>query len=62
MKKLTYIRPEMTIVTVELQQMIAFSGGDQTENITITEDQDMGDLVNQARGDFGFSDDGLGDW
>ena len=35
MKKKEYMTPETVVETVVLQQMIAFSGGDQTNNVVI---------------------------
>ena len=35
MKKKEYMTPETTVIAVVLQQMIAFSGGDQTNDVVI---------------------------
>ena len=35
MKKKEYMTPETVVETVVLQQMIAFSGGDQTNDVVI---------------------------
>ena len=35
MKKKEYMTPETTVIAVALQQMIAFSGGDQTNGVVV---------------------------
>ena len=35
MKKKEYMTPETTVIAVALQQMIAFSGGDQTNDVVV---------------------------
>ena len=49
MKKKEYMTPETTVIAVALQQMIAFSGGDQTNNVVIDPTPDSGSGDQMAR-------------
>lgn len=58
MEKKKYITPKTIAVDVQLQQMIAFSGGGQNgTDIIITNDEDNIDIPIRSRGGFGFDND-----
>ena len=47
MKKRLYMIPVTTVVDVELQQMIAFSGGDQSNSVAIDPEPDNDNTTEQ---------------
>ena len=59
MEKKVYIAPETTVVTVALQQMIAFSGGsgDPTTSIVIDPSADTSPEPSKSRWDNDWDDD-----
>ena len=55
MNKKAYIIPETTVITVELQQLIAMSGGG--EGLTVSPDPDESDEDNRTRRSYNCWDD-----
>ena len=49
MKKRLYMIPVTTVVDVELQQMIAFSGGDQANDVVVDPTPDNSSTDQMAR-------------
>lgn len=63
MRRLQYIAPEVQIVTVELQQFIALSGGDEQDTNIVIGDDDESTGTNRSRGGRNVWDDEEGeDW
>lgn len=58
MEKKIYIAPKTIAIDVQLQQMVAFSGGGQNDtDIIINSEEDNIDIPIRSRGGFGFDND-----
>ena len=56
MKKKAYIKPEISLLVMETEELIAYSGGSESEDVKISEEPDVEPDDNRSRGLWDMSD------
>ena len=56
MKKKAYIKPEISPLVMETEELIAYSGGSESEDVKVNEEPDVEPDDNRSRGLWDMSD------